>query len=192
MNKYAESVHGKAILEENAEDAASCVDCHGNHKVRRVKDPASKVARINDVDTCGSEKCHGSDELARKPRMVNALKGYKETFHGKALALGVKYVATCTTCHGGHGIYENKDPRSTVHKDNRYKICAEKCHESSAKMVGYGSMHAEPNILTYLINAFYGIVIVVVVGGLGLFIVLDFLRGLTKRREKKVKESKEE
>lgn len=192
MKKYAESVHGKEILEKNNEDSASCVDCHGNHKIRRVKDPASKVARIKDIESCGSVKCHGSDEIARKYKIVNALAGYKQTFHGKNLALGVTHVATCTSCHGGHGIYENSDPRSMVHKSNRYKICAEKCHGSSVRMVGYGSMHAEPNIITYLINGFYGLVIIVIVGGLGVFILLDLVRGLTKRREKKVKESRKE
>ncbi|MDH3974877.1 MAG: cytochrome c3 family protein [Deltaproteobacteria bacterium] len=193
MVKFAGSEHGKEILKENNEDSASCVDCHGNHRIKRVKDPDSSVAHLNDIEVCASDKCHGSNEIAKKYNMVNALAGYNESFHGKALALGERRAATCVTCHGGHGIYKEDDSKSAVHKDNRYKICAnEDCHGTEAKMAGIGSMHGAPNIVTTLINSFYGILIVVVVGGLGLFIILDFGKGLTKRREKKVRMSRGE
>ncbi len=52
---YAETFHGQvAIL--GYPDTATCSDCHGNHAIRPVSDPASPAARANLLATC--RKCH--------------------------------------------------------------------------------------------------------------------------------------
>ncbi len=53
---YAESYHGKAVT-LGSKNAASCVNCHGTHSVLGQAQPASKVAKANLSQTCGS--CHG-------------------------------------------------------------------------------------------------------------------------------------
>ncbi len=41
---------------EGARFTALCVDCHGVHDIKKVKDPDSRVIRANLVRTC--RKCH--------------------------------------------------------------------------------------------------------------------------------------
>jgi predicted CXXCH cytochrome family protein len=49
------SLHGRKHA-DGARFTALCVDCHGVHDIRRVKDPESTVIRANLVKTC--RKCH--------------------------------------------------------------------------------------------------------------------------------------
>ena len=44
------------ITSGTARFTAVCVDCHGVHDIKRVKDPDSRVIRANLVKTC--ETCH--------------------------------------------------------------------------------------------------------------------------------------
>jgi len=55
--EYATSVHGK-LLRNGDQKVATCVSCHGNHGVRAVNDPLSKVYALNVAETCGS--CHAN------------------------------------------------------------------------------------------------------------------------------------
>ena len=52
---YAETYHGQAAALGYA-DIATCADCHGNHAIRYVGDPASSVSPANLLKTC--QKCH--------------------------------------------------------------------------------------------------------------------------------------
>jgi cytochrome b subunit of formate dehydrogenase len=99
----------------------------------------SKQGRLVESDkTCG--KCH-EEKLAR----------YRETYHGKAMALGEGKVAACFDCHGTHDIYSSDDPRSLifrgvdkegVEKDTLITTC-QKCHPNAGpKFAGY-STHAD-------------------------------------------------
>lgn len=49
------SLHGRKRA-DGARFTAVCVDCHGVHDIRRVKDPESSVIRANLVKTC--RRCH--------------------------------------------------------------------------------------------------------------------------------------
>lgn len=55
VEKYNESFHGKKYRLGH-ENAPTCVDCHGYHKVKKWDDPESPVAMNNRKITCG--KCH--------------------------------------------------------------------------------------------------------------------------------------
>src|SRR5450432_400580 len=49
------SLHGQK-RGEGTRFTALCIDCHGVHDIKRVKDPESRVIRANLVKTC--QKCH--------------------------------------------------------------------------------------------------------------------------------------
>src|SRR3954447_7229116 len=53
---YLESVHGRAVVKGGLAVAATCADCHTNHRVLPSKDPRSSVNRQNSPRTCG--RCH--------------------------------------------------------------------------------------------------------------------------------------
>lgn len=56
---YAESFHGKAVSLGSTK-AATCVDCHGPHKILGPENPGSTVAEANVPQTCA--KCHQSPQ----------------------------------------------------------------------------------------------------------------------------------
>ncbi len=52
---YARSYHGQ-VTKLGTNRAARCADCHGAHDIKPLKDPTSRVAKANLIQTCGS--CH--------------------------------------------------------------------------------------------------------------------------------------
>src|SRR5262249_27571117 len=56
IQHYLESVHGKAVTKGGLSVAATCADCHSNHKVLPAKNTSSTVNRENIAVTCG--RCH--------------------------------------------------------------------------------------------------------------------------------------
>lgn len=77
---YAQSVHGKALLEDDDVRAPSCASCHGSHD---AKPPTSNTV----VNICGS--CHTATEEL-----------YKQSRHSELGAAAPK----CWTCHGAHDV----------------------------------------------------------------------------------------
>lgn len=117
---YNESVHGKLLHKADGK-GPTCIDCHSSHEIAQPRQPEFKLS----IDhKCGS--CH-EDRLER----------YRETFHGKAIALGREGVAACYDCHGHHDIQPSADPRSRTHQENRLATC-QKCHpEANANFADY-------------------------------------------------------
>jgi cytochrome b subunit of formate dehydrogenase len=112
---YAQTVHGRAILERGNMDAASCSDCHGAHNISKPIKPESPTNRLNIATTCS--KCHGDVASA-----------YEQSIHGVALARGVKESATCTDCHGEHTILAHDDPQSSVFATAISRETCAHCH----------------------------------------------------------------
>ncbi len=113
---YENSVHGQAIKAGN-EAAATCVDCHSGHEVRKASDPASGVAKPNIATTCA--KCHGDIRDA-----------YEGSIHGQSLAKGNSAAPACTDCHGEHFILSHTDVRSPVAAANVSTQVCSPCHAS--------------------------------------------------------------
>jgi hypothetical protein len=174
---------GKAELDFESTgnlESAVCTDCHNPHATKSKDDPNSQTHKDNVPALCGTEDCHGSDDVADKYEIINALATYKETHHGKAQALGAEGAPNCIDCHvgteGAHRILSSDDPTSSVHPDNVAKSCADDdCHGVEFN-VGSGSMHGKDkdSTLGKLIDLFYKIVIPVVVIFFALYVVLDF------------------
>lgn len=96
------SGHGRALLERGDASAATCVDCHGSHGIRRAVDPAAPTAHRNQPQTCG--RCH-EDHAAMQahglsPQVVDQ---FREGVHGRALLRDeARGAPACSDCHGAH------------------------------------------------------------------------------------------
>jgi cytochrome b subunit of formate dehydrogenase len=111
---YAASVHGQQLAKADAK-APICTDCHSAHNIER---PSSAHFKQTSDERCG--KCHEA-----------RLENYRETYHGKAMALGrtnvAPDVAACFDCHGHHDVFAHTDARSKLAPQNIVATCA-KCH----------------------------------------------------------------
>ena len=77
-------------------------------------------------------KCHASATYMKQfnPQpYIFSVAEYRSSVHGMRIARGDTRVATCTDCHGVHGILTHKDPASPVYKINVPQTCA-RCHNS--------------------------------------------------------------
>ena len=120
------SVHGKALQSHDI-SGPICTTCHRSH----VRDPPyAPEFRLQADRMCG--QCHEKQ-----------LKGYRDTFHGKAMALGRQDVAACYDCHGHHDIAETESPESYISEARRTETCR-KCHK-----------HANSNFAQYIVHADY-------------------------------------
>jgi Doubled CXXCH motif (Paired_CXXCH_1) len=102
LAQYKTSVHGKRLAGGDTK-VAVCIDCHGVHGIRAVKDPRSKVYPLNVADTCA--RCHADGKyMASYPIKHDQFAGYSASVHHDALMVrGDLSAPTCSTCHGNHG-----------------------------------------------------------------------------------------
>ena len=100
--EYATSLHGR-LLKTGDTKVATCVSCHGNHGVRAINDPLSKVYAVNVAETCGS--CHGNADYMKSYGIPHdQFDKYKTSVHAKAMYDKQDLSApTCNDCHGNHG-----------------------------------------------------------------------------------------
>lgn len=121
---YQESVHGKLAANGDAK-AAICSDCHSSHDIKMASDPSSSTAKQNVAVSCA--KCHEQEKAH-----------FDRSIHGKALAKGDLHSATCTDCHGIHGIKKAGDPLSPVAAANQATQACAQCHENSKLTSEFG------------------------------------------------------
>jgi formate dehydrogenase gamma subunit len=133
------SVHARVSA---GPDGPDCVSCHGSaHQILPRSDPASMVAKANLATTCGS--CHSDpDFLARhKIPFARPVEAYRLSVHGRAVARGSQEAASCSDCHGSHGVLS---PLNAASKTNHFKVpetCGS-CHKEVAKTY-LGSVHGQ-------------------------------------------------
>jgi len=149
-------------------DAATCIDCHGEHRILAPGNPQSPVYLANvSQDTCS--RCHGDTQLmARFSVPASRVPTYEDSYHGLASRAGQQTVANCASCHGVHNIFPSSDARSTVNKANLAKTCG-KCHPDAGQRFTIGSVHtlstatAGGRALNF-VKAFYLLAIPVILG----------------------------
>ena len=112
LDLYAKSVH--ASTEKGKRAAASCVDCHSTHAIRRVSD--LELAQKKAFAEVVCSKCHG--DVSRR---------YAQSDHGIALADGVLGAPGCVDCHGDHEVLSSTSPESVTHRTRQAQMC-EACH----------------------------------------------------------------
>lgn len=127
---YNKSVHGQLLAKGDGKGPV-CSDCHSAHDIEKPSSPHFKS--VSDV-SCG--KCH-----------EDRLEHYRETYHGKAMALGqpnvAPDVAACYDCHGHHDVYPVSDVRSHLHKDRIVGTC-QQCHAGVNASFTQYQPHANP------------------------------------------------
>ncbi len=127
---YNKSVHGQ-LLAKGDKRGPVCTDCHSAHEVETPKNGHFKMASDK---RCG--KCH-----------EDRLEHYRDTYHGKAMALGkpnvASEVAACYDCHGHHDVLPASNLASSLSKTNIVATCRQ-CHPgANARFAGY-KPHANP------------------------------------------------
>jgi hypothetical protein len=143
VQQFREGVHAAVGL--------SCHDCHGGNPDPSLADdldramdegyrpnPYRGVPEPTTVPgTCA--RCHSSPEIMRRfnpNARVDQEREYWTSQHGQALKSGDVRVATCTSCHGVHGILAADNPRSSVYPTRVAQTCRA-CHADAEHMSGY-------------------------------------------------------
>ncbi len=132
VKAFKQSIHGQMAAAGDA-DAPKCMSCHGEiHNVQTSSDATSMVAKKNLPDTCAS--CHSNQQFLSRHKIpfAHPVELYRQSVHGRAVASGDGAAATCSDCHGSHGILPAQDARSTINHANLPSTCGT-CHTEIAK-----------------------------------------------------------
>jgi cytochrome b subunit of formate dehydrogenase len=183
--EFDSSVHAAALRKGNL-DSPTCTDCHGEHNILAHTNPNSPVYNRNVAQqVCGT--CHASLRLARKYGFAaDSFKTFSNSYHGLAIRGGAVEVVNCASCHGAHAIKSPLDPSSTVYKDNLVATCGQ-CHPGANNRFTIGKVHVSPNEphdgsrILYWIANIYMILIGVIIGGMGLHNLADFVRKIRRK-----------
>ncbi len=128
---YNKSVHGQ-LLAQGDPRAPVCTDCHSAHQIESPT--LSTHFKASSDRRCG--ECH-EDRLAH----------YRDTYHGKAMALGkpnvAPDVAACYDCHGHHDVLPASNPASHLSPQNITATC-KKCHPGATASFAQFMPHANP------------------------------------------------
>jgi len=178
---YWDGIHGQ-LFKQGQTNAPICTDCHGEHGIFSPDDKNSPVSRAKLAEeTCA--RCHNAMVLNEKYGTKGEEKAnFIDSYHGLKTQSGDPKVANCASCHGAHLILPSSDPRSSINPDNLRKTCGE-CHPNiSAKIAqtpihGVGSTPVHTK-LSQLIQKFYIVLVIMVIGGMLLHNLLDYLRQL--------------
>ncbi len=127
---YNKSVHGQ-LMAKGDPRAPVCSDCHTPHQ---IESPTGAHFKAISDQRCGG--CH-QDRLAH----------YRDTYHGKAMALGkpnvAPDVAACYDCHGHHDVLPASDPASHLSPANITETC-KRCHSGATPSFAKYQPHANP------------------------------------------------
>lgn len=127
----------------HSQRGVGCTDCHGGDssapdQAGAHATSANFVGTPNTVDIpalCAG--CHARVDLMRQYDLpTDQWAKYQQSNHGKQLAQGDTNVATCFTCHDGHGTKQVTDPSAQVYPLNVPALCAG-CHSNVELMKPY-------------------------------------------------------
>ncbi len=127
---YMKSIHGQ-LLAKGDPRGPVCIQCHTAHQIEA---PLNGHFKAGSDQVCG--KCH-----------QDRLEHYRDTYHGKAMALGranqASDVAACYDCHGHHDVLRAADPNSRLSPGNIVKTC-QQCHPKANPSFARYAPHANP------------------------------------------------
>jgi cytochrome b subunit of formate dehydrogenase len=176
---YNASIHGIAVR-KGISDSPTCTDCHGQHHIFSIKDSRSPVAQRNlSEQICAT--CHNSVQLNQKYGIApGRFASFADSYHGLASRAGSVEVANCASCHGVHNIKPSSDPTSTVNPANLAVTCGN-CHPGANANFAKGAVHVldlrdSRSGILYWIRTIYIFLIIIVVGGMVLHNLLDFIK----------------
>jgi len=132
VKEFRKSIHGQASAAGDP-DAPNCLSCHGSvHEIQSSSEATSPVAKKNLPDTCAG--CHSNREFLSRHKIpfAHPVELYRQSVHGRAVVDGDGAAASCSDCHGSHGILPSQDARSKVNHWNIPATCGQ-CHADIAK-----------------------------------------------------------
>ncbi len=109
---YTGSIHAGAG--GGKKQAATCVDCHGKHNIRKIGDGESQSRILFAQQTCS--RCH-----------AGVARAYMASDHGKALDAKVQGAPACIDCHGEHSVISASTDTSLTSRSNQAALCLS-CH----------------------------------------------------------------
>jgi predicted CXXCH cytochrome family protein len=198
--EYAQSVHGKALFQENNPDVPSCTVCHGIHD---IADPTTAMARLKSPELCAS--CHTNPAIMDKYGLsTDVLSTYLSDFHGKTVFVSEELnpnqavpEPVCYDCHGAHRTLETSSPLFNIQaKENLLGVC-QKCHpDATINFPSAWLSHYIPSPskfpLVYYVQQFYQVFVPTVLGGMALFVATDWGRriwnNVRERQKRKPKD----
>jgi cytochrome b subunit of formate dehydrogenase len=196
--EYLTSAHGKALLQVSNPDVPVCTDCHGSH---RQDDPTTMAFRLKSPKICA--KCHGNAAMMRKYNLsYKVFDTYVADFHGSTVTLFERKhsgqqtnEAVCTDCHGVHNIQRASSANSSGVKENLLATCR-RCHADATadfpdSWVGHFAPTRNRFPLVYYVNLLYRILIPVTIGCMALFVLIDAVGRIMRRRWRNKKKLKE-
>lgn len=119
-----------------------CKSCHrtGNFAEDFYEHVTSRLRKgrfpMETINVCA--KCHQDPDFLERHELDDAVTTYKETFHGKLIALGSERTPDCLDCHvvegeNTHLIEAKTVPTSAVHESNVGNTCmASDCHTKAS------------------------------------------------------------
>lgn len=188
-SSYQSSVHGVAVEKEDNPDAATCVDCHGTHKVRG---PNQVGFRNESVAIC--TRCHLDQKIMSKYGISTQIfTPAMDNFHGIPLSLFNQQSSAqtnsnpvCFDCHGVHTIRKPDDPQASVFPANLLGTC-QKCHPDASSRfasvtLGHRRSTSIGSLLQYGVERIYAILIFTVFILLVVYILLDARQRWSQKR----------
>lgn len=118
-----------------------CKACHrtGNFAEDFYEHVTSRLHKtrfpLETIKICA--KCHQDEELLARHDLHDAVKTYRDTFHGKLMILGSETTPDCIDCHvvvgeNTHMIESQETLTSSVHANNVSRTCrSSECHEKA-------------------------------------------------------------
>ena len=195
--KYRDSVHGSALIDEGNLDVPTCIDCHDVHN---IQDPTTAAFRLRSPDICA--KCHTDKEKMGKYGIsTEVLNTYVADFHGTTVMLFEKMTPdaetnkpVCYDCHGIHDIARADDPNKGLQVRGNLLARCQVCHPDattnfSTAWLSHYIPSPDKNPIVYYVNLFYKFFIPTVLGGMALLVVLDLNKtvgGRLRRSKKKL------
>ena len=141
VKSFSTSVHGAAAKNGDPQGPV-CQSCHGlAHKIVAAGDPQSPVSKRNLPQTCAG--CHSNPVFVARHHIpfAHPVEAYKLSIHGRAIAAGNAAAASCSDCHGSHGILPARNPRSKINHWNVPTTCGT-CHSNVLKIY-QASVHGQ-------------------------------------------------
>ena len=130
VEAFKTDVHAAAGLQ--------CTSCHAGSADAAARSTDAAIPRTAIAPLCA--KCHSDAAYMRQfdPQVrIDQFSQYLTSAHGKSMAKGETRVATCSDCHGAHGIARVRDSRSRVAPLNVANTCAT-CHADTTRMAAFG------------------------------------------------------
>ncbi|HUK56333.1 MAG TPA: hypothetical protein VLY20_06720 [Nitrospiria bacterium] len=124
----------RELLDQSPHRNLACLDCHAGAEDHYIAGRKPQPVR------CGS--CH-----------EDASADYAKSIHARAVGEGRPGAPGCADCHGTHGIFPAKDPRSSVNHFNLAKTCG-RCHGGSTP--GSADRPAGGNIYEHYRDSIHG------------------------------------